>query len=93
VRHSVSIIYGLEGSAGRSALQEGGIYAAGLSMFPEFVGAACIDAAVAALEGEDVPANWASPTAVIAAEDFDRYFTEQDGKYLVNFDAVRELAQ
>lgn len=87
----VAIIYGLEGAAGRSALREGGIYAAGLSMFPEFVGTACIDAAVAALEGKSLPENYASPTVVIPATDFDKYFIEKDGKFLVKFDAVREL--
>ncbi|MCC8165049.1 MAG: sugar ABC transporter substrate-binding protein [Planctomycetes bacterium] len=87
----VAIIYGLEGAAGRAALQEGGIYAAGLSMFPEFVGAACVDAAVAALEGEDLPENYASPTVVIPAADFSAFFIEEDGAYLVNFAAVRGL--
>ncbi len=89
----VAIIYGLEGAAGRAALEEGGIYAAGLSMFPEFVGAACVDAAVAALEGEDLPENYASPTIVIPASDFSTFFIESDGQYRVNFDAVRELAR
>lgn len=87
----VAIIYGLEGAAGRAALEEGGIYAAGLSMFPEFVGAACVNAAVAALEGEDVSENYASPTIVIPATDFSTYFTEKDGRYLVDFEAVRRL--
>ncbi len=87
----VAIIYGLEGVAGRSALQEGGIYAAGLSMFPEFVGAACVDAAVDALEGRAVPEHFASPTMVIPAAEFATFFSEKDGKYLINFEAVRKL--
>lgn len=90
-KNIVAIIYGLEGAAGRAALREGGMYAAGLSMFPEFVGAACVDAAVAALEGEALPENYASPTVVISAAEFGAYFIEQGDKYLVDFDAVRDL--
>ena len=86
-----AMIFGLEGVAGRSALKEGGIYSAGLSMFPEFVGVACVDAANDALNGEEVPEHYVSPTAVIPSAEFDKYFIKNGEKYDLNFDAVRDL--
>lgn len=86
-----AILYGLEGVAGRSALAQGGAYKAGLSMFPEFVGVACVDAAFAALKGDALPANFTTPTAVVSAADFNKFFTKKDQSYILNFDAVRAL--
>jgi ribose transport system substrate-binding protein len=86
-----AILYGLEGVAGRSALEGRGPYKAGLSMFPEFVGVACVDAAFAALNGESVPANYKTPTAVIESKDFSKFFIKEGNSYALNYETVRSL--
>ena len=86
-----AILYGLEGVAGRSALESGAPYRAGLSMFPEFVGVACVDAAYAALQGEDLPENYKTPTAVVTADGFSDFFNKEGDSYVLNYEAVRDL--
>jgi ABC-type sugar transport system substrate-binding protein len=81
------ILYGLEGIAGRTALYEGNA-SAGLSMFPEYVGTTCINSAMDAINGKVLPAENVSPTIVVTQEDFNQYFIEENGKFLVNFAAV-----
>lgn len=86
-----AILYGLEGTAGRTALNEGGAYKAGLSMFPEYVGVACVDAAMDAINGKTLPKQYQSPTAMIDKGNFDKVFKKNGDKFELNFDAVKEL--
>ena len=47
--------FGLEGTASRRLLQEGGPFKAGVAMFPEMVGRACIDATLCAYHNCAMP--------------------------------------
>ncbi len=87
----VNFIYGLEGIAGRSALEKGGMYKAGMAMFPEYVGVTCVDAAFAAINGEEIEEKTQSPTSVITNAEFDQYFIKDGDSYGLNFDAVAAL--
>lgn len=86
-----AITYGLEGKAGRSALYEGGAYKFALASFPEAVGMTCVDAAVAAIEGETLPEVYESPTAVVNREEFEEYFVKNGDTWNINFDKLSEL--
>jgi ABC-type sugar transport system substrate-binding protein len=85
------ILFGLEGVAGRTALYDGSANA-GLSMFPEYVGTTCVNSAMDAIEGKALPKEYLSPTTVVTRDDFKNYFIEQNGKFLVNFEAVQAMA-
>jgi ABC-type sugar transport system substrate-binding protein len=85
------ILFGLEGVAGRTALYDGSANS-GLSMFPEYVGTTCVNSAMDAIEGKNLPKEYLSPTTVVTRDDFKNYFIEQGGKFLVNFDAVQAMA-
>lgn len=86
----VTMLYGVEGAAGREALKNDELVTAGLCSFPEYVGSVCIDAAVDAIQG-NAQEEYVSPTTVIEKSEFDQYFIEEDGSYKVNFEAVDKL--
>lgn len=82
---------GLEGKAGRGALYEGGAYKFALASFPEAVGMTCVDAAVAAIEGEALPEVYESPTTVVSRGEFEEYFVKNGDTWNINFDKLNEL--
>lgn len=86
----VTMLYGVEGAAGREALKSDDLITAGLCSFPEYVGSVCVDAAVDAINGE-AKEEYISPTTVIEKADFDQYFTKDGDSYKVNFEAVDKL--
>lgn len=86
-----AITYGLEGIAGRSALYEGGAYKFALASFPEAVGVSCVDAAVAAIEGESLPEQYESPTTIVSHEEFENYFVKNGDVWDINFDTLATL--
>lgn len=83
-----AITYGLEGKAGRGALYEGGAYKFALASFPEAVGMTCVDAAVAAIEGEALPEVYESPTTVVSRGEFEEYFVKNGDTWNINFDKL-----
>jgi ABC-type sugar transport system substrate-binding protein len=85
-----TILYGLEGVAGRTSLNDGSA-AAGLSMFPEYVGTTCVNAAMDAINGKPLPDMYVSPTIVVEKKDFNTYFTDVGGVFKLNFAAVDRL--
>lgn len=86
----VTMLYGVEGAAGREALKSDDLVTAGLCSFPEYVGSVCVDAAVDAVAG-NAKEEYISPTTVIEKKDFDQYFTKDGDSYKVNFEAVDKL--
>ena len=88
-----AITYGLEGIAGRTALYNGGAYKFALASFPEAVGVSCVDAAVEAIEGKELPEQYESPTAIVSQEDFKDYFVQNGEKWDINFDKLAELSK
>ena len=86
----ITMLYGVEGAAGRDALKNDDLITAGLCSFPEYVGSVCVDAAVDAINGT-AKEEYISPTTVIEKADFGTYFTEDGDSYKVNFEAVDKL--
>ncbi len=66
-RKLLVVAFGLEGAASRRLLQEGGPFKAGVAMFPEMVGRACVDAAVCAYHNCAMPGRIMTPYAVVTA--------------------------
>jgi len=88
-----TILYGLEGVAGRGALKNDELATAGLSTFAEYVGNTCIKAAMDAIAGEELPEEYISPSVVLDKTNFDEYFTENGDTFDVNFAAVDKLVE
>lgn len=86
-----AVTYGLEGKAGRNALYNGGAYKFALASFPEAVGLSCVEAAVAAIEGEELPELYESPTVVVPREEFENYFVQDGDTWNINFEKLSEL--
>lgn len=86
----VTMLYGVEGVAGRESLKTDALATAGLCSFPEYVGSVCIDAAVDSIQG-NAKEEYVSPTTVIEKDQFDEYFINENGTYKVNFEAVDKL--
>ena len=51
----------------------------------------CVDAAVAAIEGEELPEVYESPTAVVSRDDFEEYFVQDGDTWNINFDQLSAL--
>lgn len=86
-----AIGFGFEGAVGQGALLSGGPYKAACAMFPNFVGVSLVDASVALMKGEKLPAHYETPTTTITKETFDKFYSKDGDKYKINFDAVRTL--
>ncbi len=88
----IAIGFGFEGVVGREALLGGTPYRAALGMFPDYVGASLIDAAILANEGADLPEHFETPTIMITRDNFDVFYAKNaDGGYTTNFAAIDAL--
>ena len=87
----VAIGFGLEGTVGRAALLGKTTYRAALGMFPEFVGASLVDAAVAVAGGKVLPAHYETPTRMVTLDNFDQFYRPEGDDYALRLDAVRAL--
>lgn len=89
----VIVWFGLEGKETRDLLAEGGSFKAGVAMFPEVVGRACVDAAVCVCHDCAMPERITTPSAVLTTESLERFYTRDfssDG-WTINWHAVRQL--
>ena len=86
----VTMLYGVEGAAGREALKSDDLITAGLCSFPEYVGSVCVQAALDAVDG-NAKEEYISPTTVIEKSEFDQYFIQDGDSYKVNFETVDQL--
>ena len=83
--------FGFEGAVGREALLGDTPYKAAVAMFPEYVGAKIVDAAIDAANGE-AQELYQVLTVVITKDNFDQfYIQDEEGNYLTNFDAIDKL--
>jgi DeoR/GlpR family transcriptional regulator of sugar metabolism/ABC-type sugar transport system substrate-binding protein len=91
----VVVSCGLEGDATRDLLAAGGAYRAGLAMFPELVGRACIDAAMCAYHSCPLPERVVTPSTVITRETIDHYYArdEATGRWQIHPDVFQRLAK
>ena len=77
-RDLIIVSIGLDGPTTRSALIEGNYITACLAMFPELVGPACIEAAIAVLNSQPLPTHLDTPFAVVTRDNLHQYYP-QDG--------------
>ena len=87
-----AIGFGFEGTVGQTALTGDTPYAAALAMFPNFVGAALIDAAVQLSEGKSLPPHYETPTIVVTRDNLSRFYDiSTEPPFALKVDAVRAL--
>lgn len=87
-----AIGFGFEGVVGREALLGGTPYRSALAMFPDYVGASLIDAAIAVKNGEKLPQHFETPTLMITADNFPQFYSRNaDSGYTTNFAAIDAL--
>lgn len=83
--------FGLEGVVGREALLNDTPVIAELAMFPDFVGASVIDAALEVQKGADLPERYYTPTTVVTPETYKDFYTQEGDKWVMNFEAIEAL--
>ena len=67
-------------------------YDAHISMFPNFVGGALIDAAVQIARGEQLPDHYETPTIVVTRDNLSRFYDmSTEPPFALKVDAVRVL--
>jgi len=87
-----AIGFGFEGTVGQTALTGDTPYRAALAMFPNFVGATLVDAAVKLAKGEVLPAHYETPTVVVTRDNIDRFYDRStEPPFALKVDAVRAL--
>ncbi len=87
-----AIGFGFEGTVGQTALTGDTPYAAALAMFPNFVGASLIDAAVQLSEGKSLPDHYETPTIVVTRDNLSRFYDiSTEPPFALKVDAVRAL--
>lgn len=82
----VVLTFGLEGNTLKDELLRQEYLKAGLAMFPEIVGPACIEAAVDAYNGVEMPAQLITPHAVLTSETLANAYEKQNGDWQLNLD-------
>lgn len=87
----LAIGFGFEGSVGRTALLGDTPYKAALAMFPHFVGASIVDAAVSLAAGDTLPAHYETPTIMITRANFPQFYGGPGEGYPMKVEAVRRL--
>jgi DeoR family fructose operon transcriptional repressor len=87
-RQVLVLPFGLEGDTLKDALQEAGFCRAGLAMFPEVVGPVCVEAAIAAFNGQPLPARLVTPHAVLTSENLTDTYLRQGHGWRLDWKAV-----
>jgi DeoR/GlpR family transcriptional regulator of sugar metabolism len=80
--------FGLEGPTVLDLVMEGKWCVAGLCMFPEVVGIACIEAAVAAYNHQDLPVALNTPYCVATRESLPEYYVKTEQGWQLQWDSV-----
>ena len=88
---SMSVItFGLEGETLKNELMTSGGYCkAGLAMFPEIVSLTCVEAAIAAFNGQPQPDHYTTPHVVLSPETLVQYYVKNETKWQLNWETVR----
>jgi DeoR/GlpR family transcriptional regulator of sugar metabolism len=88
------ITFGLEGDTLKNELAanlaNGHYCKAGLAMFPEIVGQTCIQAAIAAYNGQSLPAQFVTPYVVLTAQNLSEYYLHTPDGWKLQWETVRE---
>ena len=83
--------FGCEGKACKNALMEGGPYKVSAAMFPEYQGRLLIDAAIAAYNGQPLPAHIVAPSTPVTKDNLAEFYTKDGDNYLPIFEAMAKL--
>ena len=87
-----AIGFGFEGTVGQAALTGDTTYRAALAMFPNFVGASLVDAAVKLAKGEELPPHYETPTIVLTRDNIDQFYDRStEPPFALKTDAVRAM--
>ena len=70
---------------------EGGPYKVSAAMFPEYQGRLLIDAAIAAFNGQPLPAHIVAPSTPITLDNLAEFYTKEGDEYLPIFEAMAKL--
>jgi DeoR family transcriptional regulator, fructose operon transcriptional repressor len=84
------VTFGLEGPTLRKSLKSCKYCKIGLAMFPEIVGATCIEAAIAVYNHQELPKNLLTPFAVLANEEIEHFYIQKDHEWQLNLETVRQ---
>ncbi len=83
------LTFGLEGNTLIDELCRAEYLKAGLAMFPEIVGLVCIEAAVAAFNGADMPPQLVTPHMVLTAGNLGQVYTKEETGWRLDPDKAR----
>ncbi|MEZ4769251.1 MAG: DeoR family transcriptional regulator [Caldilineales bacterium] len=91
VAHETMLIltFGLEGDTLIDELCREQYLKAGLAMFPEIVGLVCIEAAIAAFGGADIPPQLVTPHMVLTAGVLSQVYSKETGSWRLDPDRAR----
>ena len=78
------VTFGLEGNTLKDELMQRTYLKAGLAMFPEIVGPVCVEAAIGAYRGVDLPPTLVTPHAVVTADTLGDFYVRQGGTWNLN---------
>jgi DeoR/GlpR family transcriptional regulator of sugar metabolism len=87
------LTFGLEGDTLKDELMRCAYLKAGLAMFPEIVGPVCVEAAIGAYKGVDLPSKLVTPHAVLTADTLGEYYEQQNGDWILNLEAASAVLQ
>lgn len=85
------VTFGLEGNTLKDELMQRTYLKAGLAMFPEIVGPVCVEAAIGAYKGLDLPPTLVTPHAVLTADTLGDFYMRHGGAWQLNLAAAAEL--
>lgn len=85
------LTFGLEGNTLLDDLSRDGYLKAGLAMFPEIVGPACIEAAIAAFNGKDLPNKLVTPHKVLTADNLGNVYEKSETGWRLKSDEALSI--
>lgn len=83
--------FGLEGAEGRRVLLDECPRAVGVAMFPELIGQVCVDVAVKAFNGWELPERVTTPTVIVTRASMSEHFQFVNGAWVERLDVVQRL--
>jgi DeoR family fructose operon transcriptional repressor len=87
------LTFGLEGRTLRDELMQRSYLKDGLAMFPEIVGPVCVEAAIGALRGVELPPQLVTPHAVLTADTLEEYYALRGGEWVLDLNAASATLQ
>ncbi|MCG3207393.1 MAG: HTH-type transcriptional regulator UlaR [Anaerolineae bacterium] len=84
----IVMTFGLTGDTLKNALVDDSYCKAGVAMFPEIVGRVCIEAAIAAFNGNALPLHLVTPYAVLTAQTLNQFFERADNGWQIKWETA-----